>query len=130
MSANWVLHSLLVGAGGFVGSILRFGVGGLTYRLLPAATMPYGTLVVNVVGCLAIGILGGVGDARQIAATEVRLFLFIGLLGGFTTFSAFGYETLALVRAAEPLRAALNVGLHIVLGLSAVWLGYGVGNQS
>jgi CrcB protein len=130
LSANWLFHSLLVGAGGFVGSILRFGVGGLTYRLFPAATLPYGTLVVNVVGCLAIGILGGVGDARQIGATEVRLFLFLGLLGGFTTFSAFGYESLALFRADEPLRAALNVGLHIVLGLSAVWLGYSVGDHS
>ena len=130
MNTNWVIHSLLVGVGGFVGSILRFGVGGLTSRLLPAATLPYGTLAVNVVGCLAIGILGGVGDARQITATEIRLFLFIGLLGGFTTFSAFGDETLALVRAAEPLRAAFNVSLHVVLGLFAVWLGYSVGSQS
>lgn len=120
----------MVGAGGFIGSILRFGVGGLTTRLFPAASLPYGTLVVNVVGCLALGILGGVGDARQIPAPELRFFLLIGLLGGFTTFSALGYETLALVRADEPLRAALNVGLHIVLGLSAVWLGYSVGNQS
>ena len=130
MSANWVFDSLLVGAGGFVGFILRFGVGGLMTRLFPAATLPYGTLVVNVVGCLVIGILGGVGDARQVVATEVRLFIFIGLLGGFTTFSAFGYETLDLIRADEPLRAALNIGLHVVLGLSAVWLGYSVGNQS
>ena len=130
MNANWVFHSFLVGAGGFIGSILRFGVGGLTYRMFPAPSLPYGTLAVNVIGCLAIGILGGITDARQIAASEIRLFLFIGLLGGFTTFSAFGYETLALVRAEEPFRAALNVGLHLVLGLIAVWMGYSIGNHS
>ena len=130
MSANWILHSLIVGAGGFVGSVLRFGVGGLTFRLFPAAPLPYGTLVVNVVGCFAIGILGGIGDGRQLATSEIHLFLFIGLLGGFTTFSAFGYETLALMRAGELLWAVLNVVFQIVLGLSAVWFGYSVGNQS
>ena len=124
------MNSFLVGAGGFIGSILRFGMGGLTYRLFPAATLPYGTLAVNLIGCLIIGVLGGIGDARQIAAGELRLFLFIGILGGFTTFSAFGYETLALVRSAELFRATVNVGLHLVLGLTAVWAGYTVGNQS
>ena len=130
MGTSWLLNSFLVGAGGFIGSILRFGMGGLTYRLFPAATLPYGTLAVNLIGCLIIGVLGGIGDARQIAAGELRLFLFIGLLGGFTTFSAFGYETLALVRTAELIRATVNVGLHLVLGLAAVWVGYTVGNQS
>ncbi len=130
MGTSWLLDSFLVGTGGFIGSILRFGLGGLTYRLFPAATLPYGTLAVNVIGCLIIGVLGGIGDARQIAAGELRLFLFIGILGGFTTFSAFGYETLALVRSAELFRATVNVGLHLVLGLTAVWVGYTVGNQS
>ena len=126
MSTNWLWHSLLVGAGGFLGSIVRFGAGGLVYRLFPSPTLPYGTLLVNVVGCFVIGVLGGLGDSRQLIGTELRLFLFIGILGGFTTFSAFGYETLALVREADAARAVLNVVLHIVAGLLAVWIGYGL----
>jgi CrcB protein len=130
LSASWAWHALLVGAGGFIGSILRFGVGHLVYRQVPNGLLPYGTLGVNVIGCMLIGLLGGAADARQIAAGELRLFLLVGILGGFTTFSAFGYETLALVRADEPLRAGANVALHLVLGLTAVWVGYDVGNQA
>jgi CrcB protein len=130
LNPNWLWHAFLVGAGGFAGSILRFGVGGLAYRLFPSATVPIGTLAVNVIGCLAIGVLGGVGDARQIAAPEFRLLLMVGLLGGFTTFSAFGYEVLVLVRADEPVRAVVNVGLHLVLGLIAVWIGYTLGSRA
>ena len=129
MSTSWIWHSLLVGAGGFVRSVCRFGAGGLVYRILGSTTLPYGTLLVNVAGCFAIGILGGLGDARQVIGTELRLFFFIGVLGGFTTFSAFGYETLALVRAADPSRAVLNVVLHVVAGLLAVWAGYGLGRS-
>jgi len=127
VSSSWLWHSLLVGTGGFVGSILRFGAGGLVYRLFPAASLPYGTLTVNVVGCFLIGLLGGLGDSRQFATTELRLFLFLGLLGGFTTFSAFGYETLTLFRDAEHFRAGANVGLHLVLGLASVSAGYALG---
>ena len=129
MSTSWIWHSLLVGAGGFLGSVLRFGAGGLVYRILGSTTLPYGTLLVNVAGCFAIGIFGGMGDSRQVIGTELRLFFFIGILGGFTTFSAFGYETLALVRAADPSRAILNVALHVVGGLLAVWAGYGLGRS-
>ena len=128
--ANWLWHSVLVGAGGFVGSVCRFGVGGLAYRLLPGATLPYGTLIVNVLGCFVIGILGGAGDSRYVIGAELRLLLFMGFLGGFTTFSAFGYETLALVRAEEPLRAVINVALHLVAGLLSVWAGYELGRGS
>lgn len=130
MNPGLLWHSLLVGTGGFVGSVLRFTVGNLVYRIFPAATLPWGTLAVNVIGCLAIGMLGGIGDARQIAATEFRLLLFIGLLGGFTTFSAFGYETITLFRAGEPARALLNVGLHLALGLAAVGMGYFFGSRA
>jgi len=127
LNPNWLWHALLVGAGGFVGSILRFAVGNFVYRQTPEPALPYGTLAVNVIGCLVIGLLGGFTDARAIAFPQIRLFLFIGLLGGFTTFSSFGYETLTLARTAEPLRAVMNVGLQLVLGLGAVWAGYTLG---
>ncbi|MCP3980946.1 MAG: fluoride efflux transporter CrcB [bacterium] len=115
---------LLVGAGGFLGSVLRYGLSGLVHRWLPASSFPHGTLAVNLVGCLAIGLLGGIADSRQLIGPGLRLFLFLGLLGGFTTFSTFGYETHALARGSETTRALANVMLHVVLGLAAVWVGY------
>jgi len=84
---------------------------------------PFGTLVVNVLGCLLIGLLHGVAETKQIISPELRLFLMIGLLGGFTTFSTFGYETLALMHDAEIFRAVGNVILQILMGLIAVWVG-------
>lgn len=117
----------MVGCGGFVGSVCRFGLGGLVYRVVPVPALPYGTLAVNVVGCFLIGLLSAVADARGAIAPELRLLVFAGFLGGFTTFSAFGYETMAFVREAAHVRAATNVGLHLVIGLGAVWVGYSLG---
>jgi CrcB protein len=113
---------LLVGAGGFLGSAGRYLVGGWTHRLFGTG-FPYGTLVVNVVGCLTIGYLGGLADSRHVFTAEARLFLFLGLLGGFTTFSSFGYETIAFARDGELAVAGMNVILQLVLGLGAVWFG-------
>jgi CrcB protein len=117
---------LLVGAGGFLGSVCRYLLSGLVHQLLPAAQLPYGTLAVNVSGCLAIGVLGGFADSRQAIGPELRLFLLLGVLGGFTTFSTFGYETLALVRDGQHLGAGMNVALSLSLCLAATWLGYGL----
>jgi CrcB protein len=81
---------------------------------------------VNLLGCLAIGALVGMADSRQLISPQLRIFASIGVLGGFTTFSAFGFETFALAREGDTLRAVWNVGLHLVLGLGLVWLGYGL----
>lgn len=113
----------IVGIGGFIGSVFRFLLSGFVHRLMPLSEFPFGTFVVNVVGCLCIGVLNGVAETRQIIGPELRLFLMIGMLGGFTTFSTFGYETLALIRDAEVFRAMGNVSLHVFFGLLAVWLG-------
>jgi CrcB protein len=118
---------LLVGMGGFVGSVCRFGMGGLVYRLMPAPVLPYGTLAVNVVGCFVIGLLSAVVDGRGGISPELRWLIFAGFLGGFTTFSAFGYETVTLMREAAHVRAGVNVGLHLMAGLGAVWAGYSLG---
>lgn len=118
---------LLVGAGGFVGSIGRYLVGGWVHRAVPFAGFPYGTLVVNVLGCLAIGLAGGMAESRQLFGPDLRVFLLIGVLGGFTTFSSFAFESLALARDAELARAFANVAAQVVLGLAAAWLGYAVG---
>lgn len=115
---------LLVGLGGFLGSVSRYLVAGWTHRLWPLTTFPVGTLAVNVLGCWLIGLLAGLAEVRQLLGTDARLFLLIGVLGGFTTFSTFAYETLALTRDAEFFRPFANVLLQVVLGLGAAWLGY------
>ena len=119
-----LLNALLVGFGGFVGSICRYALGGAVHRHYSMATFPYGTLSVNLLGCALIGALVGLADSRQLFSPELRTFGFIGLLGGFTTFSTFGYETIEMAREGEHIRAAFNVGLHVVLGLVFVWLAY------
>jgi CrcB protein len=117
------VDAVLVGAGGFVGSVLRFWVSGAVYDLAATPRLPWGTLAVNVAGCFVIGLLGGLADSRGLLTASARLFLLIGLLGGFTTFSTFGYETLALLREQALARAFLNVGLQLTLGLTAAWVG-------
>jgi len=117
------LPILLVGAGGFLGSILRYVLSGWVHRILDNPWFPYGTLAVNVTGSLVIGFLAGLADSRSFFSSEARLFVFIGLLGGFTTFSSLTIETFSLARSAQLLAAAMNVTLQIFLGLVAVWLG-------
>jgi CrcB protein len=124
MTRTSLVHLLLVGLGGFVGSSLRFLAGGWVHRMLPATAFPVGTLVVNLCGCLAIGVLGGLADLRQALGPGTRMFLLIGVLGGFTTFSSFAYESFALAQDAEWLRAATNIAVQVVLGLTAAWAGY------
>ena len=118
-----VSQIILVGIGGFIGSVFRFLLSGFVHRLVPLSEFPFGTLAVNVLGCLLIGLLNGLAETRQIIGPELRLLLMIGMLGGFTTFSAFGYETLALIRDAEVFRATGNVFLQVFFGLVAVWMG-------
>lgn len=121
-----VVDVLWVGLGGFVGSSMRFVVSGWVHRLPGTSAFPYGTLVVNVVGCLLLGFLGGWAEHRQVLTPPTRLFLMIGVLGGFTTFSTFAYETLAFAHGADVARALANIGLQVVLGLAAAWFGFSV----
>ena len=93
---------LIVGCGGFIGAVLRYLVSLGTLRLL--GTPLYATLVVNVVGCLLIGFLGGLAEERQYLGPQLRLFLFVGLLGGFTTFSSVAYETAQILRTGSTSR--------------------------
>jgi CrcB protein len=120
---RWLLDAAVVGVGGFTGSVLRYWVSGWVYALDASPRLPWGTLAVNVIGCFAIGLLGGLAESRGLFAATTRLFLLIGLLGGFTTFSTFGYETLALLREQAAARALLNVTLQLTLGVGAAWFG-------
>ena len=104
----------LVGLGGFIGTVLRYGLGGWASRWKGSAAFPYETLLVNVLGCLAIGLLAALSEARGVFTGTTRAFLFIGVLGGFTTFSSFGYETFQLLRGGQALGAALITGMVLV----------------
>ncbi len=114
----------IVGAGGFVGSGLRYAIGSYIHRVLGAGLFPYGTLAVNVTGCLLIGFVSGISESKQLLSHEATLFLTVGLLGGFTTFSAFGFETFSLARNGKEFTAFLNVGLQVFLCFASVWLGF------
>ncbi len=114
---------LLIGLGGFAGSVLRYVVSGYIQQVTRSAGYPYGTLAVNVLGCLAIGFLSELAEARGVLTPEARAFLVIGFLGGFTTFSTFGNETINLLRDGESLPGMLNVAGNVLLGLAAVYGG-------
>ena len=111
---------ILVGLGGALGSLSRYGVG-LALASWAGMSFPFGTLLVNVLGCFLIGLALGAGWTPD---QPLRLLLVTGFLGGFTTFSAFGGETIELFRAAAPARALLNIAANVVLGLLATWLGF------
>ena len=115
---------LLVGGGGFLGSILRYLLGGVVLHSTGAARFPYATLVVNVTGCLAIGVIAALAERASMFTPDVRLFLLTGFLGGYTTFSAFAYETVVLGRENQLASAILNVSAQVALGLIAVWAGH------
>jgi len=113
-----------VGCGGFVGAVLRYWVSGWVQRSWGQSGFPIGTLTVNLVGCLLIGLLGGLTENREWFSPQARLLIFLGVLGSFTTFSTFGYETLALLRDGQFMAAGASAMLHLVVGLAAVWGGY------
>ena len=117
-------QALIVGLGGLVGSMARYKVGGVILHHSASWRFPLSTFVVNVVGCFVIGLLAALVEHRDYFSADARLFLFTGLLGGFTTFSAFGYEGVFLLRRGEIAIAAAYAALSLVCGFAAVWLGF------
>lgn len=114
---------LLVGLGGFIGSVSRYKLSGLVLHLTVQERFPYSTFAINVLGCLVVGILAGFAERFELFGPDTRLLLFTGLLGGFTTFSAFGLDAVYLIRRSELAVAMLYVGASVVFGIAAVWLG-------
>jgi len=117
-----VFKLTLIFLGSGLGGVLRYLIAGVVQNLF-APTFPIGTLVVNVTGCLAIGFLAtALGGALM--REEYRVAILVGILGGYTTFSTFGRETMTLLQDGEWLLASLNVMLSNVLGLVGVWAGW------
>ena len=117
-----MIKYLLIGAGGFLGSVLRYWTSVNSYRIF-GEKFPYGTFVVNVIGCLLIGFIAEISENRFLISPEIRTFLMIGFLGGYTTFSTFGYETFVLLQDKDYITAAFNIFLSVVVCLASVWIG-------
>ena len=114
---------LLVGIGGFIGSVFRYLISGFIQNISGSISFAFGTLVVNTIGCFIIGFLTYLIEARSMLTNEMRVFLLIGILGAFTTFSTFGNETYNHIVESKFHLVLINIGAHIFLGLSAVYFG-------
>ena len=118
------MNVLYVALGGALGSVARYLVSTTVHRYVSAADFPYGTFAVNIIGCAVFGVIVGFAENRFDLTPAIRAFFLVGILGGFTTFSAFTFDTHELLRTAAFLRAAFNVVGQITIGLFALWLGY------
>ena len=114
---------LFVGTGGFIGAVLRYWLSGLIQQFSISTFFPIGTLVVNFLGCLLIGFLSELAEEHGVFTAESRALVFVGVLGGFTTFSTFSNETMNLLREGQNSFAFVNIAGHLILGIGAVWLG-------
>lgn len=116
---------LLVGLGGALGSLARHGLNHVIHQRNLPSTFPLGIFAINVIGSILIGVVSGlVVSGRWSISLETRTFVVVGLLGGFTTFSSFSFDTLALIRDGHVLQAGWNVGGQVGLSLLGVWAGY------
>jgi fluoride exporter len=118
-----MLKIILVLLGGAIGTGCRYGLSSLIYSRIKNPTFPYANLVINVSGSFIIGMLAELFNGRLQVSPTTQAALIIGVLGGYTTFSSFSYETFTLIRGGELLRATLNSAGSVLLGLVAVWLG-------
>ena len=123
-----MIKILMIGMGGFLGAVSRHFVAGLAQKISNNPFFPYGTITVNIIGCFFIGLIAALVHEKGYFGPNARLFIMVGLLGGFTTFSTFSNETFSLIGDGQLLSAAVNVIASIVLGLFGVWLGYYVAN--
>jgi CrcB protein len=117
-----MFRNILVIIGGGIGAFFRYLLSGWIYKVL-GTDFPYGTLAVNVIGCLVIGLFLTMAEDRFLISPSFRIFFAVGVLGGFTTFSTFSFETVGLLKDGAIAIGLLNVGVSIVVGLTATWVG-------
>jgi fluoride exporter len=119
-----MLKFLLIAFGGAIGAVMRYIMSGIDYKF-SQGVFPVSTLAVNLLGSLFIGFLWGLFEA-VVVSSNIRMFIFIGILGGFTTFSTFALENFNLIRDGERSIALINIMLSNVLGIGLVFIGYGL----
>ena len=117
------MNILFVGLGGALGSISRYLLGNWIQSVSKSIDFPFGILAVNLIGCFVIGFLSQLAESRSVFTAESRAFVFVGILGGFTTFSSFGNDTVNLFHNGNSFNALLNIGGNLILGLGLVFLG-------
>jgi CrcB protein len=113
---------LLIGSGGFLGSIARYGLQHLMYKLIPSA-FPFGTLLVNIIGCFVIGLIYGSLGKSSWLTEDWKLFLAMGICGGFTTFSSFSHENIKLLQDGQAFQALLYIATSVIIGLTMTYIG-------
>ena len=118
---------LVVAVGGALGSVARYLFSTAVLRAT-GSLFPVGTFAVNVTGCFVFGLIAGAAEQRVQLAPEMRMFLLVGILGGFTTFSSYAFESFALVRDGQFAAAAINIAGQVVAGLAGMWAGYVITN--
>ena len=118
-----MLRIVLVLAGGALGTGFRYFLSSFIYSSVKEPTFPYANLIINVSGSFALGLLAELFESRLLVSPAVRAALLTGVLGGYTTFSSFAFETFSLLRDRQVGLAILNVAASMILGLCAVWLG-------
>ena len=118
-----MLKIMIVGAGGFFGAIFRFTISGLVNNNFSHTSFPLGTLVVNIMGCFAIGILFSLLGTKFTVSAETQLLLIVGFIGSFTTFASFGHETLNLIQADKFNLSLINIAAQMLLGFGSIIAG-------
>jgi fluoride exporter len=122
-----LLSLLLIAVGGALGSVARYLLSAFVLRA-SGTRFPLGTFVVNLLGCLVFGVIAGAAEQRVALTPASRAFLLVGVLGGFTTFSSYAFESFSLVREGQLLAASVNVIGQVVAGLVGMWAGYVISN--
>ena len=120
------MNLLVIAIGGAIGASARYLLSSFVLRV-SGTLFPLGTFVVNVLGCLAFGAIAGAASQRVQLAPAMRLFLLTGILGGFTTFSSYAFESFTLMRDGQMVWAGINIAGQVVAGLVGMWAGYAVG---
>lgn len=116
----------MVGFGGFIGAGSRYMLSLLATHYFRSSGFPYGTVIVNLTGCLLIGIIAALFRKFDVGQEQLRLLILVGVLGGFTTFSTFAHESFLLWESGKAVPALLSLGVQITAGLFLVWLGYAI----